>query len=70
MTHSVEGTVLEGQGGTTADYDPNPFGYLILDGALDSLFERIQWNIEQRDVTTSQTTQKKTGPTGTGPDLE
>jgi hypothetical protein len=29
---------------------------LILDGALDSLFEGIQWDVEQRYVTTSQTT--------------
>jgi hypothetical protein len=70
MTQSVEGSALEGQGCTTADHDPNLLGYFILDGALDSLFEGIQWDVEQRYVTTSQTTQKKSGPAGTGPDLE
>jgi hypothetical protein len=56
MTQSVEGSALEGQGCTTADHDSNLLGYLILDGALDSLFEGIQWDVEQRYVTTSQTT--------------
>jgi hypothetical protein len=70
MTQSIEGSALERQGCTTADHDPNLLGYLILDGALDSLFKRIQWNIEQRYVATSHAAEKKTGPTGTGPDLE
>jgi hypothetical protein len=70
MTQSVEGSALEGQGCATAGHDPNLLGNLILDGALDGLFKGIQWDIEQRYVTTSQTTQIKTGPTGTGPDLQ
>ena len=55
MTQAVEGNALEGQGCTTAGPDPNLLGYLILDGALDGLFKRIQWDVEQRYVTTSQT---------------
>jgi hypothetical protein len=70
MTQSVEGSALEGQGCTTAHHDPNLLGYLILGGAFDGLFKGIQWYVEQRYITTSQATKKKTGPTGTGPDLE
>jgi hypothetical protein len=70
MTQSVEGSALEGQGCTTADHDPNLLGYLILAGALDSLFEGIQRDIEQCYVATSHAAEKKAGPTGTGPDLE
>jgi len=61
MTQAVEGSALEGQGCTPAGPDPNLLGYLILDGALDGLFKRIQWDVEQRYVTTSQLTRKRPG---------
>jgi len=70
VAQSFEGSACERQGRATAGHDPNLPGYLILDGSLDSLFKRIQWDIEQRYLTTSQTSQKKSGPTGTGADLE
>jgi len=51
VAQSFEGSACERQGRATAGHDPNLPGYLILDGALDSLSERIQWYVEQRYLT-------------------